>query len=63
MDYFLTLIGLVMVFEGLIYALFPSGIKKMMIQVLSMKDASIENMGKALMLAGALLAWFVNKGL
>lgn len=63
MDYFLTLIGMVMVVEGITYALFPSGIKKMMIQILSMKDSSIQNMGKALMLVGALLAWIVNKGI
>ena len=63
MEYFFTLIGMVMVVEGLSYALFPSGIKKLMIQILSMKDQSLQNIGKLLMLFGALLAWLANYGI
>ncbi|MGM0419168.1 MAG: DUF2065 domain-containing protein [Thermodesulfobacteriota bacterium] len=60
MEYFLSLIGMVMVVEGLTYALFPAGIKKVMVQILSMEDSSLSNIGKALMICGALLAWIVN---
>lgn len=60
MDYFLSLIGMVMVVEGLTYALFPSGVKKVMVQILSMDDSFLSNIGKALMIGGALLAWIVN---
>lgn len=61
MEYFLTLIGMIMILEGVAYALFPSGVKKMMIQILSMSDNSLQNMGKSMMLIGAVLAWVVNK--
>jgi len=60
LDYFLSLIGMVMVVEGLTYALFPSGVKKVMVQILSMDDSFLSNIGKALMIGGALLAWIVN---
>jgi uncharacterized protein YjeT (DUF2065 family) len=51
---------MVMVVEGLTYALFPSGVKKVMVQILSMDDSFLSNIGKALMIGGALLAWIVN---
>jgi len=60
MEFFITLIGMVMVVEGFFYALFPSFMKKAMVFILSMKDDSISNFGKVLMVTGAVIAWLIN---
>ncbi|MGE4518909.1 MAG: DUF2065 domain-containing protein [Desulfobacteraceae bacterium] len=60
MEYFISLIGMVFVVEGLIYSLFPSGLKKIIVMILSMEEKKIRNMGMILMLAGTFLVWAAN---
>lgn len=44
-DYILTALALVFVIEGLVYALFPDGVRKMMAMALMMETSKIRLMG------------------
>ena len=55
MDFFLCVIGMVMVVEGLPYFAFPDKMKRLVAQVLSMPERSLRTFGLVLMLAGVFL--------
>jgi uncharacterized protein len=52
MDYFLCVIGMVMIVEGVPYAIFPKAMKRWVVKVLEMPDGSLQRFGVVLMLMG-----------
>jgi hypothetical protein len=57
MDYFLCVVGMVMILEGLPYFAFPAAIKAMLRKMLALPDGALRPMGLALMLVGLLLVY------
>ncbi len=57
---FLTALGLVLVIEGAIYALFPDGMKRMMAVALALPAARLRAMGLAAAAIGILIVWLVR---
>ena len=60
MKFFLCVIGMVMIIEGLPYFGFPENMKQMMEKILEMPEASLRKFGFALMVAGLLLVYIGN---
>jgi uncharacterized protein len=52
--------GLFLVFEGLIYAIFPSGVKRLAKEVPNIPDGSLRNFGLVAMFLGVGLIWLVK---
>ncbi|MFO7830583.1 MAG: DUF2065 domain-containing protein [Desulfuromonadaceae bacterium] len=52
MEFFFTVIGVVMVVEGMPWFLSPQGVKKMLLQILPLPERTMRSMGLVLMLAG-----------
>jgi uncharacterized protein YjeT (DUF2065 family) len=52
--------GLFLVLEGLIYALFPNGVKKLAEQMPGIPDQSLRTMGVIAMAIGVGIVWFVK---
>jgi uncharacterized protein YjeT (DUF2065 family) len=59
MDYFICVIGMVMVLEGLPYFAFPDKMKTWVKKVLEIPDRSLRRFGLVLMLLGL---WLVYMG-
>ena len=59
MDYFICVIGMVMIVEGLPYFAFPDRMKVWVKKVLEMPDASLRRFGLVLMSLGL---WLVYMG-
>jgi uncharacterized protein YjeT (DUF2065 family) len=57
MKFFLCVLGMVMVVEGLPYFGFPSKMKLVLEKILELPDKSLQKFGFALMLAGILLVY------
>jgi uncharacterized protein YjeT (DUF2065 family) len=57
MKFFLCVLGMVMVVEGLPYFGFPSKMKLVLEKVLELPDKSLQKFGLVLMLAGILLVY------
>lgn len=57
---FLTALGLALVLEGLIYALFPVAMKRLLVQILSMPSPSIRTTGLTLAILGVTLVWIAR---
>ena len=55
MKYFLCVLGMVMIVEGLPYFAFPEKVKGWLRQLLQLPDQTLRKMGLALMLAGLLV--------
>lgn len=53
-------IGLVLFFEGALYALFPDGMKKMMQTMLQLPSASIRIYGLIAAVAGVVTVWLLK---
>jgi uncharacterized protein len=53
----LTSLGLVLVIEGLTYALVPSQIKRMMQQMLNVSDEQLRTTGTVVLAIGVLIVW------
>ena len=60
MDDFLTAIGLVLVIEGALYALFPEGMQRMMEQALAMEPSFLRKSGLAVAIAGFFVVWLMR---
>ncbi|NCO04068.1 MAG: DUF2065 domain-containing protein [Alphaproteobacteria bacterium] len=52
-------LALIMITEGLIYALFPLQIKKMMAMILGMPPEKIRSVGGLTLAIGSLFLWFL----
>ncbi len=58
MDFFLCVIGMVMIVEGLPYFAFPDKMKSMVRKLLEMEDGALRRFGLFLMGFGLLLVYF-----
>ena len=57
MKFFLCVIGMVMIIEGLPYFGFPENMKQMMVKIIEIPDDSLRRFGFVLMLTGLLLVY------
>ncbi len=57
MDFFLCVVGVVMIFEGLPYFAFPSKMKRWILKVAEMPDESLRRFGFVLMAIGLALVY------
>jgi hypothetical protein len=57
MEFFLCVLGMVMIIEGFPYFGFPARMKAMMEKILEMPDASLQKFGLALMIIGLVLVY------
>ena len=55
-----TAVGLVFVIEGVIYSLFPNGMKRMMVMALGLPVNRLRSMGLAMALLGFGIVWLVR---
>jgi hypothetical protein len=60
LEAFLLAACLVLFFEGALYALFPDGMKQMMLSVLQVPSRNLRIFGLAAALLGVVLAWIVR---
>lgn len=56
----ITVFALVLVFEGVVYALFPSQMKNFMERMMEMPNASLRNSGLVAAVAGVILVWLTR---
>lgn len=56
----LLALALVLFFEGALYALFPDGMKRMMISVLEMPSGNLRIMGLIAAVIGVFLVWLIK---
>ncbi|WP_135082094.1 DUF2065 domain-containing protein [Terasakiella sp. SH-1] len=63
MSDFFVAIGLAIAIEGMLYALFPDGMKKMMMQILAMPTQSVRTAGLTAAMIGVVLVWLVRGAL
>ncbi|AFM26326.1 DUF2065 domain-containing protein [Desulfomonile tiedjei] len=63
MEYFLCVLGMVMVLEGLPYFGFPDKMKQFMKTVLEQDDATLRIMGSILMVSGLFIIFLARKSL
>ncbi len=61
MDFFLCVLGMVMIIEGLPYFAFPETMKSWIEKVLEIPDGSLRKIGLILMLAGLFLIYLGKK--
>lgn len=61
MDFFLSVIGMVMVVEGLPYFAFPDGMKRTIRKLLEMPGVALRTFGFVLMFAGLLFVYMGNR--
>ena len=57
--YILTALALVCVFEGLMYALFPQAVRKMMILAITMNDQKFRQLGLSIVILGFMTLWLI----
>lgn len=60
MGEFITALGLVLVIEGVSYALFPEAMKRMMVQVLEMPSQFLRTAGITAAVVGVGIVWLVR---
>jgi len=56
----ITAIGLVLVLEGLVYATFPGGLKRMMSMAQSVPDDTLRRSGLIALALGVVIVWAVR---
>jgi len=54
-------LGLFLVLEGLLYAAFPGGVKRMAEQVPNIPDSTLRNFGIIAMMIGVVVIWLVKR--
>jgi hypothetical protein len=57
MDFFLCVVGMVMIIEGLPYFTFPEKMKSWVIKIIELPDSSLRRFGLLLMAGGLLLVY------
>jgi len=60
LELLLLALALVLFFEGALYALFPDGMKRMMISVLEMPSGNLRIMGLIAAVIGVFLVWLIK---
>lgn len=58
MDYFLCVLGMVLIIEGLPYLVFPEKLKTYLIKITTLPDSSLRFMGISAVIAGLILLYF-----
>jgi uncharacterized protein len=58
MDYFLCVLGMVFIIEGLPYFLFPEKLKSYMLKMVEMPAVTLRFIGISAMIAGLILLYF-----
>ena len=53
-------LGLVLVLEGAIYALFPGGMKRMVVSILAMPERALRTGGLAFAFIGVMIVWLAR---
>lgn len=61
MSFFLCVVGMVMILEGLPYFVFPEKIKIFILKIAQTPDHSLRTIGLILMLSGLCLVYFGKK--
>jgi uncharacterized protein len=56
----LTALGLVLVIEGVVYALFPDAMKRLTTQMLQIPSTSLRSAGLVAAVMGFCVVWFVR---
>ncbi|HHZ67459.1 MAG TPA: DUF2065 domain-containing protein [Alphaproteobacteria bacterium] len=56
----ITVFALVLVFEGVVYTLFPSQMKNFMGRMMDMPTSLLRNSGLVAAVAGVLLVWLIR---
>ena len=59
-DTVLLALGLVLAFEGAVYALFPTFLRRIVRQIDMINDSRLRLSGLVAMVAGVVLVWLVN---
>ncbi len=62
MEFFLCVVGVVMIIEGLPYFAFPERMKEVMRAVIEMPDGTLRMIGLTLMAAGLVIAYLGRLG-
>ncbi|MCP3872898.1 MAG: DUF2065 domain-containing protein [Desulfobacteraceae bacterium] len=62
MKFFLCVIGMVMIVEGLPYFASPAKMKEMIQMIIGLEDANLRKFGFFLMLTGLLIVFFAMDG-
>lgn len=60
MSDFLTAVGLLFVIEGLLYAVFPDGMQRMMQQALDFSPSNLRIGGVVAMIFGFVVVWLIR---
>jgi uncharacterized protein YjeT (DUF2065 family) len=60
-DIVLAALALVLIVEGLTYALFPEGIKKMMAAALNAPSRTLQLLGLTAALTGVIIVWLIRQ--
>ena len=58
----ITAIGLAIAIEGMLYALFPDAMRKMIVQVLQMPTTWVRSAGLAAAVLGVAVTWLARGG-
>jgi uncharacterized protein len=58
MDYFLCVLGLVFIIEGLPYFLFPEKLKTHLLKIIEMPPGTLRFLGISAMISGLILLYF-----
>ncbi len=61
MKFFISVMGMVMIVEGLPYFVFPDRMKEMISMMITLPDGVLRRLGGMLMLCGLGAVYFVNK--
>ena len=61
--YIISALALVLVIEGLLYALFPTGVRKMMAMAISMPEMSLRKTGGVMVIIGFLILMFLQSSI
>jgi uncharacterized protein YjeT (DUF2065 family) len=61
MEDLLTALGLVLVIEGALYALFPEGMQRMMKQVMDVSPVLLRRLGLASAVLGFCVVWLIRR--
>lgn len=62
MKFFLCVMGMVMIVEGLPYFAFPSKMKEMVQMIIGLEENRLRRFGFFLMMAGLGVVWFAMRG-
>ena len=60
MDDLIVAVGLVLVLEGLVYAIFPGHMRKMVEEISKISDGTMRNFGLGALCVGVFIVWLIR---